>query len=339
MGLPRQIVRLLLQEHKYRPISGSVLLIGRQTVPLTIEQAKNLAAEEGITPRPQSAPRLDTSTQGGKAHGYISDASVFDLFSDASVQALDISDYEDAEIVADLNAGIPAHLEGQFDFIYDGSCLDNIFDPATSLKNMTRLLKPGGRIVLVEHATHIHGAYVTYSPAWFYDYFTVNGFADCKVYLAFFRRLDDEWALYHYDPHSSPTPPPTQWANYFPEKRDFMIVTVAERGLGSTHHRSPVQEQYRRGDEIQTYLHSAQRFSRSERPRLVGRQVAGVAATGTPVDMARRVKRAKGAKRAQRAKRIQMALAALARRLAGKRARQEQEPVVDHSYVFCGYLG
>jgi SAM-dependent methyltransferase len=302
-----------------------------------LEQAKALVIEENIPIRPQATPRLDSSTRAGKEKGYIADASVFDLICDASVQAVDISDYEGAEIVVDLNGAIPAHLEGRFDFIYNGSCLDNIFDPATSLKNMTKLLKPGGRIVRVEHATHVYGAYLTYSPAWFYDYYTINGFVDCKVYLAFFRRLDDAWAIYNWDPHSSPAPP-RQWANYWPEKRDFVILTVAERGDSSTCDGSPVQSQYRRGDEIQMYIDSAERFSRSERPKLRGRRSVDVAATGTPEEMARRAKRAKNAKASQRALRMRRAFGALGRFVAGQKPKPKDPAVVEPSYTFCGYF-
>ena len=203
MGMPRQMVRVLLQEHRYRPISGSVLLIGRQTVPLTIEQAKALIRDEGIAIRPEAVPQIDERTGRGKGEVFIADASVLELMSEASVRALDISDYEGAEIVLDLNGSIPKELEGQFDFIYNGSCLDNIFDPATSLKNMTTLLKPGGRIVHVEHGTRIYGPYLMYSPEWFYDYYLINGFADCKVYLGFFHPLTGAWALYNSNPYLS----------------------------------------------------------------------------------------------------------------------------------------
>lgn len=62
MGIPSQIARLLLREHRYKPIAGSFLAIGRQTVALTPAQALALVETElGIRP-PVCAADLETDT-------------------------------------------------------------------------------------------------------------------------------------------------------------------------------------------------------------------------------------------------------------------------------------
>src|SRR5580658_8091288 len=114
MGIPSQVARLILREHLFRPITGKLLSIGRQTVHLTPRQAKTLVeAELGI--RLDVDPldlEIDTSTRGARDRGLISDRAFFSLFSDATYHCLDQSDYENADIVFDLcSTRIPPELE------------------------------------------------------------------------------------------------------------------------------------------------------------------------------------------------------------------------------------
>jgi 2-polyprenyl-3-methyl-5-hydroxy-6-metoxy-1,4-benzoquinol methylase len=64
------------------------------------------------------------------------------------VKAVDVSPYEGAEVIHDLNQPLPDRLRGTADFIVDGSVLDNVFDPATGLRNLTEMLRPGGRLLM-----------------------------------------------------------------------------------------------------------------------------------------------------------------------------------------------
>lgn len=270
MGLLPQMARVLLNEHKYRPITGKVLLIGRQTVPLSPDNAMKLISDEGVAIRPGVTVALDHTTRNARDHNFIADRSLFNLFSDATVQALDVSDYEGAEIVCNLNDPIPDQYVGQFDFIYNGSVLDNLFDPATSIKNLSRLLKPGGRIVHLEHGTPVNGPYLIYPVDWFFDYYAINEFQDCKTYVAHFDSLEGPWDFYAWDPViETGNGWATNWINHTPFRFvDYMTVIVAEKGNQSTWDRSPIQSQYRSEKEQSQYLDAAQRFWKSERPKL-----------------------------------------------------------------------
>ncbi len=89
------------------------------------------------------------------------------MFCDADVIALDVSDYEGAEIIHDLNTPLPNKYRSVADFIFNGSCLDNLFDPAMAIKSMSKMLRPGGRVMHVEHGSPIQGAFLCYSPEFF----------------------------------------------------------------------------------------------------------------------------------------------------------------------------
>lgn len=71
MAITRHLAKLLLREHRHRPITGSVLLLARQTVFLTPEQAIALVRSEGIAPREGAKIETDRYTARGRALGYI----------------------------------------------------------------------------------------------------------------------------------------------------------------------------------------------------------------------------------------------------------------------------
>src|SRR4051812_48586037 len=129
MAITRHLAELILAEHKFRRIRGEVLLLGRQLVVMTPEEAQQLVAKVGIDPAKGAYIDYD-KTSHPFPKKLISDASFFSLFSDAVVKASDVSDYEGAEIIFDLTGEVPVALQRRFDFIYNGSVFDNVFDPA-----------------------------------------------------------------------------------------------------------------------------------------------------------------------------------------------------------------
>src|SRR5689334_2660568 len=194
MSIFPQMASIILKEHKFRPIHGDVLLIGRQTVLLTPEKALELMHREGVTPRNGYSLEIDKSTVGSEQAPYITDRSFFSLFSDAKVLALDVSAYEDAEIVHDLNLPLPREYAHIADFIFNGSCLDNLFDPATAIKSISRMLRPNGRVIHLEHGSPVQGAFLCYSPEWFFDFYAVNNYSDCQTLACTFdSSLQNHW--------------------------------------------------------------------------------------------------------------------------------------------------
>jgi hypothetical protein len=121
---------------------------------------------------------------------------LFLLLGVEKIRAIDHFDFEGADIILDLNEPISADLAGTAEFICGGSVLDNVFDPAIYIKNIARLLASGGRLIdqnLI--SVHFH-PYLIASPAWYFDYFILNWFADCEVYYkrGLFR-ISMDWNL------------------------------------------------------------------------------------------------------------------------------------------------
>src|SRR5580693_4562283 len=293
--MPNQVARLLLREHRFRPITGKLLSIGRQSVNLTPRQAISVVETE-LGTRLDVDPlslEIDTSTRGARDRGFISDRAFYSLFTDAEYHCLDQSDYENADIVFNLcSAEAPAELENSFDFIVDGGTLDNVFDPAAGLRNLARIAGPRGRIHHHDRASRIHNVYVAFALSWFHDYYSVNEFEDCQVYLAQWDadQITSRWDVYHYCPlqeHNGEFRFFGQDTWYYPWRHAHAIV-IAEKGSQSTSNKNPIQFEYR-PDIVNTlvdekfetlpqslqemdknpYLRAAMRFSRSRRPPIV----------------------------------------------------------------------
>jgi SAM-dependent methyltransferase len=222
------------------------------------EEALALVEHElGSAPRrPSGGMQIDRVTRASSEGEYITDECFYSLFTDARYRCLDVNDFEGADLICNLCEPIPEHMEASFDFIVDGSTLDNVFDPAAAVRNLARLLRPGGRILHANHAARVHYVYVGFALSWFHDFYAINGFEDCQVYLAQWegKRTEARWDFYHYQPVREQDGRITYFGQdryYFPWREGF-AVAIAEKGNTSTWHRAPVQYEYRSGVQVET---------------------------------------------------------------------------------------
>jgi SAM-dependent methyltransferase len=116
-------------------------------------------------------------------------------FLDArSVSILDVSDYEGATILHDLNQPIPDSLRNSFDAVVDGGSLEHVFNFPTAVANIMQLVKVGGSVFISTPANNLcgHGFY-QFSPELMFRVFTEdNGFRlrDLKLHEATFPSVE-----------------------------------------------------------------------------------------------------------------------------------------------------
>ena len=162
-------------------------------------------------------------------------------------RVLDQSNYEGADIVWDLGYPVPEDLHNKFDFIFNGGCLDNLFNPAQAMMNFTQMLKAEGRLVCMESASSFNSPYLMYSPGWFCDYYEANQFEMWKAYICSYRNTRElfygPWRWFEYDQTKNRNgPSPATKGN------NLLVVSLAQKGLETTHDKQPIQYQYRRGN-------------------------------------------------------------------------------------------
>jgi hypothetical protein len=198
--------------------------------------------------------------------------SFFRAFSEARYSTADISSYEGAEHIFDICGDVPEELVGRFDFVLDGGSLDNVFDVFAMIRNMSRMLKPGGRMFVNAWSNSFPSAYLKITPDWIMDYCAINDFADCKVYVSShsspFGDANDEGGyvdIFRYDPLLRTASGPIYEAAFVSPLGYSSVYCVAEKGMNSTNHRTAVQKHYR-GPNVAPYVAAAERFSSSRRP-------------------------------------------------------------------------
>ncbi len=281
MGITILSAEFIIQEHRYKPLPETVHLLGRQTICFDFETARRMMLKHGITPVDVQRKADETTRTAITGTGqYISDSTFFEMLGVKTVHAIDHSDYEGAEIIINLNRPIEPKFEGFADFIFGGSVLDNVFDPACYMRNITRMLRPGGRLVDINSSSFGEHPYVLISPAWYYDYCVINNFAACSLYVSeggpalsmtgshiynLDVKVEDETIPDPGDPASG---------------MRTHVIMIAEKGEQTSWEQSPSQDQYRGGEEWALYRRNLGRMNASPRPKFTARRPTSTEASG-----------------------------------------------------------
>ncbi|MBA3961636.1 MAG: hypothetical protein H0X40_07015 [Chthoniobacterales bacterium] len=114
------------------------------------------------------------------------------------VASVDNSSYEGATFVADLNAPFPDTLKDRFTAVFDGGCLEHIFNFPQAIKNCMEMLKVGGHFLGITPANNFcgHGFY-QFSPELYFRVFCENNGFKVSAILTkekdtWFRIMDPE---------------------------------------------------------------------------------------------------------------------------------------------------
>lgn len=102
------------------------------------------------------------------------------------VDSIDNSDYEHATIMHDMNRPLPRSLHGSYDSVFDGGCIEHIYNASRALKNCSLLCRPTGQIIHMLPSNNLCGhGFWQFSPELFFSlYCESNGYADTEVFLA-----------------------------------------------------------------------------------------------------------------------------------------------------------
>jgi hypothetical protein len=191
--------RLMLEMHKRQAIVGDFLCIGRQTAGFTYDEAKDFLRECGITPDLSRRVAYDYESAAGKHHNavtkgdkWIDDHTFVSMFSTARVFSVDVSPYEKATIIHDMNTPIPEKYHGIANFIFEGSCIDNMFNPAQAMMNIDLMLRPNGRIFMVNAGNIVpKDTFVALGEEWYQGFLNQNKYKEVSVVTYSYDKVDD----------------------------------------------------------------------------------------------------------------------------------------------------
>lgn len=270
MGLGIHAVETILKEHLNQPINQDVLLIGSQSIYFSPDEILKMLGSFNIASRlerdeieidKQTLNRRDNQKQ------LVRDKSLFQMLGSNTVKALDHSDYEGAEIIHDLTKPLPSSLHNIADFIVDGSTLDNVFNPVIALTNLTRMLRPTGRIILNNMYSNHHEPYNILPPLWYFDYFALNKFADCKVYIVV-HMPNDVSNTFCINVDLIKNWEREKYVCNFTSPYIMGTLVFAEKGQNSTSDQYPIQQHYRSADQWSVYKQNMEEIINNPRPHV-----------------------------------------------------------------------
>jgi len=178
--------------------------------------------------------------------GFISDGLFFRLIGFDEIRSLDVSDFEVADYLFDLNqTGILDVIGEPFDFVVEFGTVEHVFHMPNALRNMFEATKVGGYISLCTPTNNAmnHGFYQI-SPTLYDDYFRANGFEIIRMQVMRDTirdgQIDDkEYEVWDYDPSDMGMDSPMDGKIY---SAHALVKKTAE----STFDRVPQQFEYAR---------------------------------------------------------------------------------------------
>ncbi len=153
MGIDLDVAKFLLSAREREVDFRKSLMLGNQNFQFSKSDYQSLSG----------AFKLNNFTQ-------IETGAEFLRFLGAKeVSAMDISDYEGAAILHDLNKPINDELKEKFTLVLDGGTLEHVFNFPTALANAMEMVEIGGHLIVITGGNNFlgHGFY-QFSPELFY---------------------------------------------------------------------------------------------------------------------------------------------------------------------------
>ena len=198
MGISRAVVRLLLEEKRRQPFTGSVIQFGKQAVYLTQAEVEHWARVHAV---PLAKPsEISLSHDPALARfGCIDDRTFFSELGFSDVRSCDYADWEGCDFTQDLNLPLRGDLKGRFDAVYDPGTIQHVFDVPQMFLNVFDFLRVGGRAIhaMAPSQNHVDQGFFGFSPTFFWDFYTANKFRLECLYLLEFKPL---WYLGRFQP-------------------------------------------------------------------------------------------------------------------------------------------
>jgi hypothetical protein len=174
----------------------SLLTLGVQDCAFTYDEVASLFLRHGIPYVSLNTEEIQVTT-GFKGvtecdpeqyRSFIHQETLFRMFGfqQQDIHSMDVSRFEGAEIIHDLNVPVDDSLQSKFDVIFDGGTIEHVFSTKDSLFNLCRMCKVGGFVISIAPCDFINHGFVNFNTGMFLDCFEANGFKE--VFLKYVSR-------------------------------------------------------------------------------------------------------------------------------------------------------
>jgi len=160
MGITINAAEFLLQSKAAGVNFDKTITLGRQNVFVEPREIDQLFKDYGYSGFPES--------NFAQSRMPFAD-SLLSAMGASTVDSIDVSDYEGATVLFDMNHPIPDDLKNRYDCLIDGGTLEHIFFFPTALKNCMQMVKVGGHLIFLTPANNWFGhGFYQFSPELFY---------------------------------------------------------------------------------------------------------------------------------------------------------------------------
>ena len=179
MGVTAQFAKFLIEARNQGVSYQKTLTLGRQTLYVEPAELEQLLREQGRWPKELSEEefrrRLASSTFAEEFMG---------ILGASQADSLDISDFEGATMLHDLDVEIPKRWYESFDCVVDGGLLEHVFNFPTAIRSCMEMTKRGGHLILGTTANNFFGhGFYQFSPELFFRIFSAeNGFEVVRMF-------------------------------------------------------------------------------------------------------------------------------------------------------------
>jgi SAM-dependent methyltransferase len=177
-------LKYLLEDFKKRGAvpHGKLLTLSKYLIAFTKQEFNNITNFSHPPPYEKSMNK----------NNLLNDKYVFKALGFESVESMDTSDYEGADIIHDLNSdSVPKKMKNRYDFILDGGTMEHIFHIPNVLKSIYKMLKIDGVFLFnTPIFLGINHGYYNFSPTLFYEYFNANNYVINQMSLYAYSAAD-----------------------------------------------------------------------------------------------------------------------------------------------------
>lgn len=180
MGIDINGLRLIYKFSKEYNLSNILIgTLGRQYIYFNEKQLRNFYKSNKIT-----TLEKEVSSIFNKYDGYAE--ILFEIFfQNCKIESIDISSFEGANLIVDLNYSIDNRLHSRYDLLFDGGTLEHIYNFPQSIENCKKMIKKNGFFISITPFNNFcgHGFYQFSPELWFRIFDCHSGFEIKNVML------------------------------------------------------------------------------------------------------------------------------------------------------------
>lgn len=187
MGLDTNGIKFLLSSHRNGISLRRTLMVGRQILNLDFQEFKRNLKGFGLYKSDDQVENL-LAVDGGYAEGFLKTLGA------ETIDSLDYSNYEGANLLHDMNLVIPDGLKRKYDLVLESGSLEHIFNFPVSMANCMEMVAEGGHLLIITPVNNImgHGFY-QFSPEVFYRVLNNRNGFEIEQMLIFEYSPDEKW--------------------------------------------------------------------------------------------------------------------------------------------------